>query len=96
MLDTIPDRLRADQVRALYDVLETTRTLRRVLRRLGPRPKQVLVVDPNYDSRTIIRTALEGGRYEVVETERGAAPRSPGAAHLVTPRLTALPLQSNT
>lgn len=142
LLETIPDPLREDQVRALYGVLETTRTLRRlgeamldvagaekgplrrelgqagvpeliealkrnmaarlaaapedhrgartqrsvpasasassgpeplfrrVLRRLGPRTKQVLLVDPDYDSRTIIRTALEGGRYEVVEAEK--------------------------
>jgi DNA-binding response OmpR family regulator len=47
------------------------RLFRGALRRLGLR-KQVLIVDPDYDSRTIIRTVLEGGRYDVVEAERGS------------------------
>jgi DNA-binding NtrC family response regulator len=44
------------------------RLFRRVLRRLGKQPKQVLLIDPDYDSRTIIRTALESGAFEVVES----------------------------
>lgn len=48
------------------------RLFRRMLGRLAPQRKQVLVVDPDYDSRTILKTALEGGHYEVVEAEKEA------------------------
>jgi DNA-binding response OmpR family regulator len=44
------------------------RLFRRMLRRLGKQPKQVLLIDPDYDSRTIIRTALESGAFQVVES----------------------------
>jgi len=44
------------------------RLFRRVFRRLGRQPRQVLLIDPDYDSRTIIRTALESGAFEVVES----------------------------
>lgn len=41
--------------------------LRRVFQRFSKQPKQILLIDPDYDSRTIIRTALESGSFEVVE-----------------------------
>jgi DNA-binding response OmpR family regulator len=46
------------------------RLFRRLLRRFGKQPKQILVVDPDFDSRTIIRAALESGAFDVVEATK--------------------------
>jgi DNA-binding response OmpR family regulator len=59
------------------------RLFRRMLRRLRKRPKQVLLVDPDYDSRMIIRTALESGAFDVIE----ATDQAEVLSHLVSDKI---------
>ncbi len=59
------------------------RLFRRMLRKLRKRPKQVLIVDPDYDSRMIIRTALESGAFDVIE----ATDQAEVMSHLVSDKI---------
>lgn len=79
--DAIPYRM--PQATAAGKPVGAGRLFRRMLRRLRKQPKHVLVIDPDYDSRTIIRTALESGAFDVVE----ATDESDVLSHLVSDKI---------